>query len=160
MNSTVRVRWVPPSQVQVPTFQIDENSFQVWQRELHIISMKLQREELHNSNTLKVIVVLDPANQNQHNQEKKKCSNKKLQGKSVTDKSIWTSPSRGVVVTHCLHQLWKWWVVDKQAIICSNSSANSYPNNKSAWILSTFCSWILTCFCCMSQWRNREELRS
>jgi hypothetical protein len=61
MNSTVRVRWVPPSQVQVPTFQIDENSLQVLQRELHIISMKLQREELHNSNTLKVIVVLDPA---------------------------------------------------------------------------------------------------
>jgi hypothetical protein len=88
MNSTVRLRWVPPSQVQVPTFQIHENSLQVLQRELHIISMKLQREELHNSNTLKVIVVSDPANQNQHNQEKKKCSNKKLQGKSVTDKSI------------------------------------------------------------------------
>jgi hypothetical protein len=61
MNSTVRVRWVPPSQVQVPTFLIDENSLQVLQRELHIISMKLQREELHNSNTLKVIVVSDPA---------------------------------------------------------------------------------------------------
>jgi hypothetical protein len=60
MNSTVRVRWVPPSQVQVPTFQIHENSLQVLQRELHIISMKL-REELHNSNTLKVIVVSDPA---------------------------------------------------------------------------------------------------
>jgi hypothetical protein len=58
MNSTVRVRWVP-SQVQVPTFLIDENSLQVLQRELHIISMKLQREELHN--TLKVIVVSDPA---------------------------------------------------------------------------------------------------
>jgi hypothetical protein len=52
------------------------------------------------------------------------------------------------------------WSNSHQHAICSNSSANSYPNNKSAWILSTFCSWILTCFCCMSQWRNREELRS